>query len=410
MKQNSFDVAIIGGGASGLFCAAIIKQKSPTLSVAVLEKQGSVGKKLLATGNGRCNLTNIYATEDMYHGTFKEGAANLLRICSPQTVIELFSDMGLFTTVDSEGRVYPLSKSSASVLDVLTQHCKSKGVNLLPDTFVTDINRSDKCYEIICEHSNISANKLIIATGSKATPETGADDSLLIRLSEKYNLKLSKLTPALCPVQVNSKTLNTLKGVRAIGKVAILSEGKELKSEYGEIQFTDKTLSGICVFNLSRIANTINNSFIRVSLLPEVSSYKIIEELKRRIANLPDCNLCDTLLCGMFNRKIIYALLKDAGISKEHTLKELTETHIQKIAHLINNWDFPVIKSSDFSRAQVVHGGIHGNEINPDTMESKKFGNLYIIGEATDCDGDCGGLNLQFAFSSAYCAALDVTK
>lgn len=410
MKTKDFDVVIIGGGASGLFCAAIIKQKSPTLSVAVLEKQGSVGKKLLATGNGRCNLTNIYATDDMYHGTFKEGAEKALWICPPNTVIGLFNNMGLFTIVDSEGRVYPASKSSASVLDVLIQFCKIKGVEIFTDHFVTDINSSNERYKIICEHSNISANKLIIATGSKATPETGADDSLLITLAEKYNLKLSKFTPALCPVPVKSKALNTLKGVRATGKVAIISEGKELKSEYGEIQFTDKTLSGICVFNLSRIANTMDNTFIRISLFPEISLYEISEELKRRISILPDKCFCDALLCGMFNRKLIYALLKDAGIPKEHTINMLTDDQIKNIAYLINNWDFPVVKSTDFSRAQVVHGGIHGGEINSDTMESKKNRNLYIIGEAADCDGDCGGLNLQFAFSSAYCAALDVTK
>lgn len=409
MKSKKYDVTIIGGGASGLFCAAMLKSKSPTLTVAVLEKQSSVGKKLLATGNGRCNLTNIYASADMYHGTFKEGADNLLKTCPPDTIIGLFNDMGLLTYADSEGRVYPLSKSSATVLDTLTLYCRNKGVEIFTETFVTNIKKSQNYYEVISENTKVLTNHLIIATGSKATPETGADDTLL-SIMEKVGYRITKLSPALCPIPVKSRTLNTLKGVRATGKVSIISEGKELKSEYGEIQFTDKALSGICVFNLSRIANTIDNTVIRISLLPNMSYYEITEHLKSKIHMLNGDMPCEALLCGMFHRKIIYAMLKDAGIPKEQTINMLSDKQINNIAFLINNWDFPVIKSADFTRAQVVHGGIHGKDINPCTMESKINKNMYIIGEAVDCDGDCGGLNLQFAFSSAYCAALDITK
>lgn len=410
MKSKIYDVTIIGGGASGLFCAAMIKSKAPEISVAILEKQNTVGKKLLATGNGRCNLTNIYACKDKYHGSFKKYSGYLMDTCSPSVVMGLFEDMGLLTITDNEGRVYPLSKSSASVLDVLTLYCKNNKVDVYTDFFVSDIQKEKNKYKITNKEIELFSDKLVIASGSKATPDTGADDSLLAILSKTFKHTVTKLTPALCPVNVKSKTLNILKGVRASGKVTLKKINDELKTEYGEIQFTDKTLSGICVFNLSRLANTIDNTSIQVSLLPDCSSYEITERLKSRKNKLDGKLTADNLLCGMFNRKIIYALLKDAGIAKEETIENLTENDLKTIVRLINDWQFPVIKSADFKRAQVVHGGISGEEINYKTMESKINKNIYIIGEAVDCDGDCGGFNLQFAFSSAYCAALDITK
>lgn len=408
MKKN-FDIAIIGGGASGLFCACMIKSKSPELSVAVIEKQSSAGKKLLATGNGRCNLTNIYATPSMYHGSFSENMENLLNACPPDLIIELFHELGLLTTTDSEGRVYPLSRQSNTVLDLLMLCCSIHNIEIFCDSKVSDILKTNDTYNIITENAVFSADKVIIATGSKATPETGADDSIFTVLI-KLGHTVTPLYPALCPVKIKNNILNKLKGVRTQGEVSIIKDGKVLKTERGEIQFTDKTLSGICVFNLSRIANTLDDTEISVSLLPDYNTYDIKEILKNRTHSLPEAITADNLLTGMFNRKICSAIMRCAQINASKRISEITEKEINILAQLINNWTFKVIKSDDFTRAQVVAGGISGFEISSDTMESKLNKNMYIIGEVVDCDGDCGGLNLQFAFSSAYIAACDITK
>ncbi len=407
--NKHYDVAIIGGGASGLFCACIIKSKSPDLSVAIIEKQKSVGKKLLATGNGRCNLTNIYASADMYHGSFTQGVNHLLETCPPDMVINLFSEFGLFTTTDNEGRVYPLSRQSNSVLDVLTLCCKKYGVDIICEEKVSGITKSKDTFSIKTTTSTLIANKIVIATGSKATPETGADDSIFAVL-EKLGHTTTPLYPALCPVKVKSKTLNLLKGVRAQGEVSISSNNETLKTERGEIQFTDKTLSGICVFNLSRIANTQDNCEITLSLLPDLNTYSVKELLKNKISTLSVTETADNLLIGIFNRKLSSALLKDACIDTTKCICDITDNELNNLTFLINNWKFEVIPCDDFTRAQVVAGGVYGSEIQENTMESKINKNLYIIGEAVDCDGDCGGLNLQFAFSSAYSAACDITK
>lgn len=404
-----FDIAIVGGGASGLFCACMLKTKNPSLNVAIIEKQKSIGKKLLATGNGRCNLTNTNADESMYHGSFSDGVQHLLKICPPEMTINLFKELGLVTTIDSEGRVYPLSRQSNSVLDILTICCEKYNVEIFCESKVTDIQKNSNTYCIITETQKISTDRLVIATGSKATPETGADDSIFTALS-KLGHTVTTLHPALCPVKVRSKALNHLKGVRVHGEVSIISDNKILKTEKGEIQFTDKALSGICVFNLSRIANTLKNTDIKISLLPEMNTYAVYKLLQEKFSTLSGKEPAECLLIGIFNKKLCSVLIKEAGIDPKKNSLEITKEDLNLIVKVINNWIFKVIPSDDFTRAQVVAGGIKGSEINPCTMESKINKNMYIIGEAVDCDGDCGGLNLQFAFSSAYCTACELTK
>ena len=279
-SKHFFDIIIIGGGASGLFCASLIKRHAPKLSVAILEKQQSVGKKLLATGNGRCNLTNLAVSPEFYHGSFKKNVKAIIDEFSPTDLIEHFKNIGMLTTSDNEGRVYPHSRHSATVLDTLLLECQNSGVNIICNSFVKDINHKNNIFEVNTDTTTYTSNKLIVASGSKATPETGADDSLLSIL-KKTGHKITTLSPALCPVYVKSKTLFALKGVRATGKVSLLQNNNTIKSEEGEIQFTDKTLSGICMFNLSRLANTMDNSQISVSLLPFMKKEEILGNIAK---------------------------------------------------------------------------------------------------------------------------------
>jgi len=408
---NKFDVIIIGGGASGLFCANTIKSRNPDISVAILEKQKSVGKKLLATGNGRCNITNLYTTENVYHGTFKPKVKTVLSNLSPDDLMKEFKNIGLLTTVDTEGRVYPLSKHSSTVLETLLLACKQNDVQIIRETYITSISNTNGLFRIISNNGKYSCGKLIIATGSKATPETGADDSILQTL-KKLGHTITELTPALCPIPVKSKSLHALKGVRVNGVVSIKnkSSAKNLKLEQGEIQFTEKNLSGICIFNLSRIANTLDNTYIDIDLLPDMTYSDVLNMLRCQKQRLKISSIAEDLLTGMFQRKLVNALLLAAGITKDRTVENVTDKELMSLATLIKNWRFDVIKSNDFTRAQVVAGGIDGNEINETNMESNIIKNMYLIGEVVDCDGDCGGYNLHFAFASAYTAAKGITK
>lgn len=408
MNTKKYDVVIVGGGASGLLCAILAKRKNSELNIAITEAQDRVGKKLLTTGNGRCNLTNLYADSSMYHGSFSAGVDHLLDICPPSTVVNVFEELGLLTCSENDGRVYPVSKQANSVLDILRSAVYRLGIDILCNCKVTNIKKANNRFHLSSADLTIIAEKVVIATGSKSTPSTGADDSIL-NILNKMGHSIVTPVPALCPVCVKSEHLKSLKGIRATGKVRILKDNKTLKEEYGEIQFTENALSGICIFNISRIANTEENTEVALSLLPDRSFSEILTLLKNKISLLGSEAKAEEMLIGYFNKMLGLALLKSAGISPSSYLNTVTEAQLKKLVSLINDWRFKVIKHNDFSRSQVTAGGISGKEINNTTMGSKIINNLYFIGEAIDCDGDCGGMNLQFAFASAYCAACDVS-
>ncbi len=408
MNSNKYDVAVIGGGASGLLCAVLIKMKNSLLNVAVIESQDRVGKKLLTTGNGRCNLTNMYAQTSMYHGSFKQGAEHLLEVCPPLAVVDTFEELGLLTYSEDDGRVYPVSKQANSVLDILRQAVSRLEIDVMCNQKINDIKAENNYFILTASDIVFKSDKIVIATGSRATPSTGASDSIFAVL-KKLGHNIVTPVPALCPVTVNSEYLKSLKGIRVSGKVRLIKDNKTLREEYGEIQFTENALSGICVFNLARIANTVNDTELAVSLLPERKFTEIYTLLKNKIALMGQNAKAEDLLVGYFNKMIGLALIKSAGISPSASVTAITETQIKKLVSTINDWRFKVVKHSDFSRSQVTAGGVDGSEINEKTMESTIIKNMYLIGEAIDCDGDCGGMNLQFAFSSAFCAACDIS-
>ena len=402
--KNYFDVIIVGGGASGLFCACEIKQSTPDLKVAILEKQDRIGKKLLSTGNGRCNLTNTEAKENMYHGSFSFAVKDMLNIYSPMVIIEKFLKMGLITTVDEAGRVYPLSKQSNSVLDTLRINLRKQNVDIITDCEVTNITKTKGLFSLKSKTEIYTCRQLVIATGSKATPSLGSDSNMLnilTRLGHNVNL----LTPALCPVNVNSPYIKSLKGIRANGKVRLIQENRVLKEEVGEIQFSENALSGICVFNLSGLANTRKNTKISVSLLPQYSSEDVYNIIKSKQEMLPIGAKAEELFIGIFHKMIGVALLKECGISPSAEVKDLDKQCLIHLCEIINDWRFTVIPSDDFKKAQVAAGGIYGKEIDSKTMESRLHNGLYLLGEIIDIYGDCGGLNLHFAFMSASAAA-----
>lgn len=397
------DIIIIGGGASGIMCAIRAKERHPEKSVAILEKQSRIGRKLLSTGNGRCNLTNINEYQKNYHGSFSTYIGALFEEYPPEKVIKKFNEIGLLTKVESEGRVYPISNHAASVLDVLRFRLESLGVEVICDSAVRDIKIKGKFFQIITDKDTYTAGKVVVSTGTSAAPKLGADNSGINILS-KLGHKTEKLYPALCPVVVKGGLPASLKGVRATAKVALFDNNKLIKEECGEVQFTEKSLSGICVFNLATYLRNTRSPIIRVSLLNNMTENEIVTLLNNQ-RNIMKNRAYEDFLSGIFQKKLGIVLMKSAGISPlSRKVSTLKNNEISALAHLINNWDFNVEKTNDFNNAQVASGGVMGSEINPDTMGSRLVKNLYICGEAVDVDGDCGGYNLQFAFASGLTA------
>lgn len=400
METIKVNVAIIGGGASGLMCACVASKKS-NKRIVVIERDNRVGKKILVSGNGRCNLTNLGTDISNYHSSFSDGINFLIENYPPSKVIEFFNSIGLLTMADSENRVYPLSRQASAVLSVLRNELKRSKVQELCDTEVLDISKCSEGYKLRCSDKTIIAGKVVIATGGKNNYAQKVVNNTYA-VAQSIGHKITKLSPSLSPVKVKSNVIKSLKGIRAQGSVTAIVNGKAVKSEAGEIQFGTDSLSGICVFDLSRVLNREKNSNIVIKLLPHYSFSEIRDMLNARV-HLIGKDSVQELFTGMFHKNIGIALLKESKIDTNKRASELSKAEINALSNTINEWVFETVPSSDFTSAQVTSGGISGSEINPTTFESKKAKGVYICGEAIDVDGDCGGFNLQFAFSSGMC-------
>lgn len=397
------DIVIIGGGASGIVCAIKAAEINKNKRITILEKQPKIGRKLLSTGNGRCNFTNISSDVGNYHGSFAKYVDKVFENYSPERIINIFKGYGLVSKVEAEGRVYPYSNHASSVVDVLRYKLESLNVEIICDCEVENVIKNKADFLIKTKDATYSAEKVVFTTGSMAGNKLGGSMKG-INILQELGHSTSHISPALCPIIVKNNVLPSIKGLRSTGKVSLICNNKIIKEETGEIQFTENALSGICVFNLATYVKDNNNYLIKVSLLPEFSDEKLKEMMKKRINTFRN-RPCEDLFTGLFHKKLGIALLKECNIKpiSKH-IKELTANEIEKITNIINNWNFSVTGLADYSKAQVVSGGIKGKEINPNTMESKLIPNLYICGEAIDIDGDCGGYNLQFAFASGFLA------
>ena len=401
MEKHRVYAAVIGGGAAGMMCALRAAQMHPGERIVIIEKADRVGKKLLVTGNGRCNLSHLNASPDAYHGADSEALIRILfSHYSPDAVIDCFHALGLLTYADSEGRVYPRTNLASSVLDVLRLHLNRKGVQELCGRTVTGIRRRDSGYEIQTQDDVIRAEKVVIAVGGRtdyAGRNSGSGD--LLRM---LRLRMTPLAPSLSPVRVKNDSLRALKGVRAEAQVRLLRGGKALKTERGEVQFADGALSGICVFNLSREANQ-GGCELSLNLLPDLDPREVRGELLGRIRRGAEAPVSE-IFVGMFHKNIGLFLLKSCGVSPTVPCNHISDREIHQLADRIADCRFTCEASTDFKKAQVTAGGVRLSEIDPHTFECKAHPGLYLIGEALDIDGDCGGYNLQFAWASGMCA------
>lgn len=392
------NIVIIGGGASGLAAAIAVKKYSDH-SVLILEKQNRVGKKILSTGNGRCNLTNSNIAKESYNGNLK-----LLNYLSPDYVSteDFFAEMGLACKNDGQGRIYPHSMSASSVLDALRFTAASKGVEILCDYDVKNIKPINNGFEITNNEQTIKTNCVIIATGGKATPSLGSDGSGY-KLAEKLGHSTTPLFPALAPIRTDVNLVKALKGLRTYAKASLFVDNKCIAEETGEVQFADGALSGICIFNLSSLAaQHVGKANIVLDIAPQYSKKEIADMLfitKSSRSSLP----CEELMTGLFHKRIGQAILKATSIGFNKTCNEISSKEISQICDMIKNWSFPVTSVSDWSLAQVTAGGIKNEEIN-ENFESNIVKGVFFCGEILDINGICGGFNLDFAWKSGYTA------
>ena len=404
-------VAVIGGGASGM-CAAIELMNNVTdktdVEVTVLEKMTRVGKKLLVTGNGRCNITNMNSARSGYRGDTDFAKTALSRF-TPESNIEFFNSLGLYTRTEEDGRVYPLSNQASSVLDALRFECERLGVKFVCDYRAVHIKEAVTAFSRkIVINNRDRFDYVIVASGGKAAKIHGTD-------GDSYDLlkMLGHTVTPIAPALVSLNCLDftkSLKGIRSVCGVELMIDGKTEYKNFGEVQFTDYGLSGIPIMQLSRFVSMSpsNNIQIYLDLTPDFSKEKLHEYLISRREK--DTGLCENMLSGIINKQLCITIMKECGIAVNGRVNALSDEKINALSEILKCWKINVKNSRSFEYAQATAGGVKCCEFDPETMESRLVDGVYCCGEALDVDGDCGGYNLQWAWSSGRTAGRSIAE
>ncbi|MDR1206227.1 MAG: aminoacetone oxidase family FAD-binding enzyme [Peptococcaceae bacterium] len=403
-------VVVVGGGASGMM-AALAAGRSGAEAV-VIEKNPRVGKKLLGTGNGRCNLTNENAGAGFYHGAHPLFAEHALSLLDPAAVRELFRGIGLETKAERDGKVYPLCDQASAVLDVLMFAMEKQGVAVHCGERVTavrwELEGSRRTFFVECASGGrYQGDCVILACGGKAAPGC---DGQSYELASLLGHRVSELFPALAQLKLEGDFFPFLSGVRIEGAAAVLKDGEEARRERGDLLFTNYGVSGPPILQLSRKAGEIlreNDTAVcelRLCLLDRWRPDEILSCLERRFQILGDWPISQCLV-GFVNKRLGQVLLKLAGLfHRKGTVSQLRREDVERLGRLFWDWRIPARGLRGWTNAQVTAGGVLTEEISARSMESKLVEGLYFSGEMVDIDGDCGGYNLQWAWASGFLA------
>ena len=386
------DIIIIGGGAAGLMasCAAahVLKKRG---SVLVLEGNAKLGRKLLATGNGRCNLTNLNVSPAHYHGDVT-AIQDLLHEYTPEAICAVFREMGLVTKSDSEGRVYPQNQQAAAVLSALRWDAEKYGVSFSEEHTVSKIEKVKNGFTLICtDGTQLFTKQCILTCGGAASPRHSCGEGYT--LAKQLGHTVTKLYPSLTQLTVRAKQWKTLSGTRALANAVLLADGKPGLSVYaGEF------------FALGTIRNKKYASLaVQLDLLPDMAYQDVLDYLLE-MTKLYPARAAGDLLSGLLNMRLGYMLVGVAGIAQSEPAVKIKAPQLKKLASLLKGWRLDITGTKDFSAAQVTAGGVPLTELDPHTMASKKAPGLYLAGEMLNIHGDCGGYNLHFAWASGITA------
>ena len=401
--MKSYDLAVVGGCSAGLAAAINAKRSFPNLSVAVIEKLPRVGKKLLATGNGKCNITNSGALEHEYQNkSFAEYALNRY---PPEAVLDFFSSLGLLCYADDCGRYYPRSNVAASVVDALRFELERLKIDVICDTPVKEIKKTKNGFLI---NGEISGEKLIVAAGGRSSLAQGSDGSGF-ELAKAFGHKITPCVPALVPLCASPSITKPMKGVRVRNAELTLKGSGVIKKTVGEILFTEYGLSGIAAMELASAAQKYIDHekafpFTHIDFMPDMAFDDLLDYLNNLSKIKGSCGL-DNLLTGFLPKAVGIAICKAAKLyNSDMRISELSPRNMRFVASKIKDFPLEVSGTRGFNNSQVTSGGVEVAEINEKTMGSKLCKGLYFAGEIIDVDGGCGGFNLQWAWSSGLLA------
>lgn len=393
-------IGIIGAGASGM-AAALAAAGRENVQVLLFERQVRVGRKLQATGNGRCNLSNMKVCGKVYHGDEPEFAQKALQLFDVQETMLWFTKLGLYVVAEESGRIYPYSDQANSVVDVLRFALNKENITLMTGFEVSKVRKTDAGFQVEGNGEVYSCDKLIIACGGLAGTKLGGNMSGY-QLLRSFGHKVTKLRPALVQLKSDWRACAALKGVRANCHAAIYHDGNLYSESTGELQFTEYGLSGPVIFEISRDVCQAKGEWVcRLDLLPDLDAEQLFDHLcQRRKTDL----LTDELFTGVLHNRLGRVVAQTAGIPTGRKISQLRDDELMQAVNTAKALDVVLTEPMGMDHAQVTAGGVVTDEFDDATMESKLVSGLYACGEVLDIDGDCGGYNLQWAWSSGLLA------
>ncbi|MCR5784285.1 MAG: NAD(P)/FAD-dependent oxidoreductase [Eubacterium sp.] len=402
--MEKYDVIILGGGAAGM--AAAITAAKLGSQTALLEHMPRVGKKILSTGNGKCNITNTNLDSSFYRSEDEGFVSCVLNEFSHKDTLDFFEKIGIMT-YEKDGYVYPMSNQASSVLDALRFAMEEESVCVYEDIFVSSMENKSGTWVLNTKKTNFSADKIIFALGGLSAPKTGSDGCGYF-LIKSLGHKINKPLPALCPLVCEESFYKSISGVRTDAKIKLFSNDKLLSSDIGQLQLTNYGISGIPVFQVSRFASYAlsrnEKVYAEIDFAPLYSEDELKEALENIMKNNPKRRMKDALN-GIFNKKLAELFLKLTKIDVNALAETVSGEKTDKLYKIIKSFRTNIISTGDFEAAQVTAGGVSISEINPKSMESKLHKGIYFAGEMIDVDGKCGGYNLQWAWATGNIAA-----
>ena len=402
-----YDVCIIGGGASGLIAAISAKRARQDISILVIEKNDRVGKKLINTGNGRCNITNAdisaehyYSSDKAFFGFFDGFDLNDTK--------DFFESIGVLFKEEEKGKIYPYSLQASSVLDALRYECERLAVDIRCSERVERLEKSNNSFNITTNLSSYTSSIVIVAAGGAASDKLGGCKDGY-NLLKQYGHACTSLYPCITAVKTELNLIKALKGIKT-DAILTIKVGHSKKSDFGEILFTEYGISGPPVLQLSQmLQGNAENAQFSIDFMPEYDFENIVLMVKNRLNSVYEDKL-ENLFIGMLNKRIGQTIIKSAGFQLSDSASNLNEKEIRAIVSKIKKFQLKVTGVRGFEYAQVTGGGIELNRFNCETMQSTLCKGLYACGEVLDVTGDCGGFNLQWAWTSGYKAGFSAAK
>lgn len=402
------EIAVIGGGASGLM-AAITAKKSGK-EVVILERKDRILKKVLITGNGRCNITNVNANISNYFGKNISSVENILNRFTPQDTMDFFNELGIVCNEENRGKVYPLSGQASSVVDALRFEAEKLGIKIETEFYVRKIEKDGFKFKIYSEDKKkIEAGRVILAAGGQSYPELGSNGSGF-ELAKELGHSVTKLSPSIVQLKTEKNQVKGLQGIKTDVAVTAYGDSKKICTYDGELLFTDYGISGNVVFNISFVMPLYKNVEFEIDFMEKFDYNELYEMLKERKKIMSHLTM-ENYFNGMINKKLGQFLSKVSGIEKlSKPVKDLNDSDIRKLCTVLKKYRVKILETTGFKNAQVTAGGVLLDEVNIETLESKIVKGLYFSGEVLDVYGECGGFNLQWAWASGHIAGENAAK